>query len=274
MKASAIFIISLAILIGAPSVSAQSFKERFKKATEKVGKQILDEVTKDSSSSSKSNSLKSSKSSKSSKKNSKKSKSSKQSKSTKHTTRLPESHTALFAPLGKSVDAAYGTKSVKAVKPPKDEAKQPDWMDARVSAYELDNKSLVDELLLLDKCLKNGYISGNSPASFRYNTLLREFTERVDAVHRMVEYYDVCVYDYNADYGLDADAVNDNNHAQLARILKSRQYHTLVRSSIVPLFSVNADDLDDDTKTYFKKFGGMENAHKQKFTVWDPDSSK
>lgn len=77
----------------------------------------------------------------------------KHAKSNSASTDLPETHTALFAPLGEPAKAEYGTKSVTASKPPKEESKQPDWNDVQTFVYELDNKNLVEEYLILDECL-------------------------------------------------------------------------------------------------------------------------
>lgn len=169
MKARVIIIFGLASLLGMPSVSAQSFKEKLKKATEKVGKQVKQEVSKK----------------KSPKKSSKKSKNTSDLEKRRKaivgkekdievgtTAKLPYTHTALFAPLSQkgTVNAKWVTKSVKATKPSKDETKQPDWNDAQTTAYELDNKSLVEAFVLMDKCFESGCFSNSSPASFRWGS--------------------------------------------------------------------------------------------------------
>lgn len=273
MKARVIIIFGLAVLLGMPSVSAQSFKEKLKNATEKVGKQVKQEVSKKKSPK---KSPKKSKNTSDLEKRRKAIVGKEQKIEVGTTAKLPDTHTALFAPLSPkkgTVDAKWGTKSVKATKPPKDETKQPDWNDAQISAYELDNKSLVEAFVLMDKCFESGYFSNNSPASFRWRALQRELDDRLEALERMVEEYDEARYEYeNAEDNL---WVIDHHHQNLSGIFRSRAYHALVRSSIAPFFTTQYKDLaartTDAVRKYFNNHGGYENAHKANFTVWDPD---
>lgn len=247
MKTRLILILSLLFLIGAPDISSQSFKDRLKNATEKVSKKVAKEVTK-----------------KTLKKNEKvtartakirnKGKNNAQTSTT--VAPLPSNHAALFAPVGDPVDATWGVKSAKVTRPPKDEAKQPDWNDARPSVYELDNKSLVDEFVLLNECIESKYIDFNSPCGIRFNSVQRELTDRIDIIDDMVSNY-------------------DDGPEYLAIILGRRQYHVVVRSSLAPLFEQNINGetwFRDATRNYFEAHGGYKNAHKN-LTKWDPNGS-
>lgn len=260
MKARAILIFGLAALIGMPNTSAQSFKERLKKATEKVGQQVKQEVSK------KAPEKKSDNTSSSEKKGVQKRNDNQQSKDKTPTANLPQTHTALFAPLGEPVNAKYGIKSVTPVRPPKEDAKQPDWNDARTHVYELDNKSLTDEYLMLNDCIKSGYIGSTSPASFRFHNVKDELIARTETLNRMVNIYNEAKD--NAEDGEDGFA--DLERKRLAAYLKGRLYKTLIRSSIAPFFTLEGNWISNETKTYFKTHGGYENAHKANWTVWNP----
>ena len=61
------------------------------------------------------------------------------------TVKLPDEHTALFAPLGYPVEAAYGTLTVKPSMPPQSANAQVDWSEKQPYIFNLNNKSLVDE---------------------------------------------------------------------------------------------------------------------------------
>ena len=144
MKLRSVLILCFALGVGAPNVSAQSFLGKIKNATEKIGKQIKDDVT---------NTVSQATSSKNKQNNSN------QRNSGSKPTDLPDSHTALLAPIGE-VKASYGTKkSAKPVKPPYDESKQPDWNDSRTPLDELDNASLMEEYRVLQECLDTKFIS-------------------------------------------------------------------------------------------------------------------
>ena len=265
MKAHTILLLGLGILaFGTSDTSAQSVKERFKKATEKVRQGVKKEVSKITSGDT-------SGSSSGAKSSSGKSKGGAQAKGSGSTVNIPDGHTAFLAPIGDPENAKHGTKSVKPVKPPKAESKQPDWNDARTSVYELDNKSLVDEWAMLDELIDSRYLDPNSPASFRFRSVWDELEARRKAMERMVELYNECQSNY-ADG--DAGWIDQGNRA-LAGQLKTAPYKRLIRSSIAPLFKdVNGKGCfsNDEAKEYFDAHGGVENAHKGKFTVWNPDA--
>lgn len=267
MNVRTILILSFVALMGAPNASAQSFKDKFKKAAEKVGQQVKQEVSKKTSEQTSKASGKTSKSSQTSTKTTRKSSTTQQTGGNTTSAALPATHTALFAPLGTPVDAKYGTKTVKAVKPPKEDVKQPDWNDSRTLVYELDNQSLVEEYLMMEECLDTKYISPSSPAVFRHSVLVDELAARAKALDRMVE-----IYNEAKDYETDGDeGFADMERKRLAEILKSRPYQTVIRSSIAPLFNVKGKNvIGSSTKAYFKANGGYENAHKAKWTVWNP----
>lgn len=286
MRAHAILILGLAALMVAPDASAQSFKEKLKKATEEVGQQIKQEVKQQIKQEASKRAPEKTPAKSAAKPSVKKtitvpsSQGSSQPAGGQATTvKLPEIHNALFAPLGAPADPKQGVKSSSVTRPPKEDAKQPDWNDARPYVDELDNKSLIEEFVLLNECLNSGYIDSNSPVAIRYfNQVQREFTNRMEVLERMVEYYDQTKTDYVSDYGLDAAAVNDNNHRMLASILKQDVYKRTVRSSLAPFFELKIKDGDswftcfnEETRKYFAEHGGYEDAHK-KMTIWDPDA--
>lgn len=249
-------ILGIALLAGAPNAEAQSFKDKLKKAAEKVSKQVQDEVSKQLPKESKSS------------KSSKKGKSNKRSAGNTATVNLPDNHTAILAPLGEQVDAKLGIKTSKATRPPKEETKQPDWNDARPSANELDNQSLVDEYMMLLKCLESKYFSATSPAFSRFaHQVEPEIMERVNALDDMVEQYYETIDTYSSD---DGDSWVDVSNRALASKLKSRGYKIAIRSSLAPL----KDLLNKQTIEYFNTHGGLANAHKGNWTVWNPDQSK
>lgn len=246
MKTRLLLILSLLFLIGAPDVSSQSFKDRLKNATEKVSKQVVNEVKKKTS-------KKTDKVTKHTTKSRKGKKQSSQNASSA-VAPLPSTHGALFAPLGEPVDAKLGVKSAKVTRPPKDETKQPDWNDARPSVSELDNKSLVDEFVLLYECIESKYLDFNSPCGIRFNSVQRELTDRVDVLDKMVSDY-------------------EEGPEYLSMVLGRRAYHIVVRSSLAPLFEFNINGetwFRDATREYFEAHGGYKNAHKN-LTKWDPN---
>lgn len=274
MKSRTIFILSLAILIGVPNASAQSFKERLKNATKKVEQKVKQEIKQEVAPQKlpeKSSNSSSSSRNKEQPKRHGTTAGTDNKKNVNDKTSIAlfgGDHTALFAPVGDTINAKYGTKSVVPVKPPKEETKQPDWNDARVYIYELDNKSLVDEYLMLDDCIESGYISNSSPASFRYNSLLDELVARTNVLNTMVEHYNEAKDDYNSD---DKSFTDLELNFIIRNVLDARAYKTLIRSSLAPLFSLNTRTkktfIEDSTKEYFNAHGGYENAHKVKWTV-------
>ena len=274
MKSRTIIILSLAVLIGVPDASAQSFKERLKNAAKKVEQKVKQEVKQEVSPQKLPEKSGNSSSSSRNKEQPKRHDTvagtdNKKNVNDKASIALfGGDHTALFAPVGDAINAKYGTKSVVPVKPPKEEAKQPDWNDARVYIYELDNKSLVDEYLMLDDCIESGYISNSSPASFRYNSLLDELVARTNVLNTMVEHYNEAKDNYNSD---DKSFADLELNFIIRNVLDVRAYKTLIRSSLAPLFSLNTltkkTFIKDSTKEYFNAHGGYENAHKAQWTV-------
>ena len=188
------------------------------------------------------------------------------------TVRLPETHTALFAPLGYPVEATYGIKSVKPVMPPREASDQVNWSEKQPNVYELDNQSLVAEFLMLDDCFADGYIKTLTPAHWRYDEIVKgELWARVGALNKMVEQYNEAKEEYGAD---TYQWVINGIHNKIASVLDSREYKTLIRSSLTPLFTLKDKWISDETKAYFNAHGGYENAHKANWTVWDPQPNK
>lgn len=259
MKARVISVLGLALLMGTPSASAQSFKDRLKNATKKVEQQVKQKVSE--------NLPKSQTTTKNTTKSSSKRKGAPSAKSSGSTVNLPVTHTALFAPIGDPVNAKYGIKTVKAVKPPKEETKQPDYNDARTSTYELDNKSLVEEYKLLHELFENKYFKVTSPVAQRYFRVEEELNDRTKALNKMVNMYNEAKDTYGEEEQAFCDAANRN----FAGCLKTRAYKTVIRSSLAPLFALSNEWIDSETRAYFKAHGGYENAHKATWTVWNPD---
>lgn len=256
MKLRTIILFSLVGFIGGvQTASAQSFKDRFKSAVNKVKQEVKQEVSKTTH---KTKSVGTS---------SVKGKLSVMSNSS--SSLFGANHTALFAPVGTPINAKYGIKKVTPVKPPKEDVKQPDWNDARTHVYELDNQSLVDEYLMLKKCMETKYINPTGPASFRYHSVLDELVERTSRLNRMVEYYNEA-----------NDAANDEDEVAFAdefidlligQVLKQDSYKRMVRSSLAPFATLNKlsgkNFMENETMDYFEKHGGLQNAHKANFTV-------
>lgn len=152
------------------------FQRQIKEKTEKIVKQKVEKQVKTGASK---------------KVSSKKSNTTSKQQSSKITTgaSLPislQNHTALFAPVitkkSKEIDAKLGTKSVKAEMPPKEETKQVGWNDSRAWLYEMDNKSIMDEFLIMHKCIETGYFGPTSPAAQRYFEVKGELWDRVEAL--------------------------------------------------------------------------------------------
>ena len=276
MRKRTIVILCLAIFCGTPNMSAQSFLNKVKKAAkERVEREVKKVVPGNSSSKTSTGSKQSAKSralerqadamvGKGNNKN---------TEDQAPTVRLPKTHTALFAPLGYDIEAKYGVKKAKPVAPPKDADAQVPWSDKLPDVQELDNQSLVDEFLLLNDCVNKGIIKNLTPADWRFRHLVMdELRARCDALDKMVEKYNETVDEYK-----DDDAYNwiiNGLHRDIAAVLDSRAYKTLIRSSITPLFSVKDHCVNEKTKTYFKAHGGYENATKVKMTVWNPEPNR
>lgn len=264
MKLHAFVLISLVgFIAAAPNASAQSFKDRLKGAVKRVKQEVKQDVKQEVV--------------KQVTKNNPKIKSVTTSTSKgnlpaviNNTSSSPfgANHTALFAPVGKPVDAKWGTKTVTPVKPPKEDVKQPDWNDSRTYVYELDNKSLVDEFLMLDKCMETKYINPTGPASFRYHNVLDELVERTKVLNTIVEYYNEANDLANDD---ENSAFADEYVKHILGLLRRDSYKRMIRSSLASFSTLNKvsgkNFINDETLTYFKAHGGFENAHKAKFTV-------
>ncbi len=276
MNTRTIIFLSLAVLATGPALSAQSLRENLKKAAEKVGKQIEQEVTKNLPV------KKGTTTKRASDKSSRDAELEKQyeamlgpgvgnAEDEPPTVKLPKQHTALFAPLGYPIEASYGIKKAKPQLPPKQAEKQVDWTEKLPYIYELDNQSLVDEFLLLDQCVEDGYIHNLTPAMARYDNVKGEVFARADALNGMVEQYNEAMDEYNSE---TYQWVINGIHRKLADILDSREYKTVVRTSLTPLFSLKGNFVNEKTKKYFELYGGYENAINVKMTVWDPQPEK
>lgn len=117
--------------------------------------------------------------------------------------------------------------------------------------------------------METKYINPTGPASFRYHSVLDELVERTSRLNRMVEYYNEA-----------NDAANDEDEVAFAdefidlligQVLKQDSYKRMVRSSLAPFATLNKlsgkNFMESETMDYFKKHGGIENAHKANFTV-------
>ncbi len=262
MKARMALVLGMALSLSAPSASAQSLKDRFKKTAQKVGKQAKETVVqtvvpKEVKTATKTTS----------KAGKKTTTSSKSTKSGGTTVNIPLNHNALFAPLGKPVDAKKGRTSASVTKPPKDESKQPAWNDARPSADELDNKSLVAEFELLEDCVVSRYVSPSGPIAVRFGIVGDELRARVRALDGFAELCEELPDTY-ADEDVDQSFIDSFNRTFASR-LERDSYQRVVRSSIAPLIEMKGCQLNERTVAYFKKYG-YANAHKQ-LTQWNPD---
>ncbi len=277
MNTRAILLLCLAVLSASPAVSAQSLRESLKKAAEKVGKQVEQEVSK------KVPVKKGQQTKKAGAKSSRDAELEKQyeamlgpgvgnAEDEAPTVRLPESHTALFAPLGYPIEASYGMKKAKPQLPPKQAEKQVDWTEKQPYIYELDNQSLVDEYIQLDQCVEDGYIKNLTPAMARYDNVKGEVYARAEALNGMVEQYNEAKDEYKMDDTYQW--VINGIHRKLADILDSREYKTVVRTSLTPLFTLKDNFVNEKTKEYFNAYGGYENATNVKMTVWNPQPEK
>ena len=259
MKARVVLMLGMALSLGIPTASAQSLKDRFKKAAQKVGKQTKETVVstvlpKHAQTAAKTAG-----------KAGKKSSASKTAKSGGSTVNIPSNHAALFAALGTPVDAKLGRTSVSVSKPPKDESKQPAWNDARPSVDLLDNKSLVAEFVLLEDCIVSRYVSPSGPIAVRFGIVSDELQARVRALDRFTQLIEDLPYD---DEDVD-QAFIDSANRTLASSLKAKSYQVAIRSSIAPIIDMKGSSLTDRSISYFKKYD-YANAHKR-LTQWDPD---
>ena len=240
MKTRNILILCTAFLVSMPSADAQSFKDGLKSLGDKIGKQIV-KTTSSKPTTSKPTTQKPAAS-----------KTSDRDKALQKqydammgnvpemedeapTVKLPNEHTALFAPLGYPVEAAYGTLTVKPSMPPQSPDAQVNWSEKQPYVFNLNNKSLVDEYLLLDDCFKNGYIKTFTPAHARYENVGDELYARAKALNKLVE----LMAEARSEYGGESPQwVINGLHEKIASILEGEEYKTLIKSSISPFFTV------------------------------------
>lgn len=147
---------------------------------------------------------------------------------------------------------------------------QVNWSEKQPNIFNLNNKSLVDEFLLLDDCFKNGYFKTLTPAHARYENVEGELYARANELNKLVE----LMAEARSEYGSESPQwVINGLHDKIASILEGDKYKTLIKSSISPFFTVKGL-INDETKEYFQKHGGYENATKATMTKWDPKPVK
>ena len=280
MKTRNILILCTAFLVSMPSADAQSFKDGLKSLGDKIGKQIV-KTTSSKPTTSKPTTSKPTTQKPAASKTSDRDKALQKQydammgnvpemEDEAPTVKLPNEHTALFAPLGYPVEAAYGTLTVKPSMPPQSPDAQVNWSEKQPYIFNLNNKSLVDEYLLLDDCFKNGYFKTFTPAHARYENVGDELYARANALNKLVE----LMAEARSEYGGESPQwVINGLHDKIASILEGEEYKTLIKSSISPFFTVKGL-INDVTKEYFQKHGGYENATKVTMTKWDPKPVK
>ena len=191
------------------------------------------------------------------------------------TVRLPKQHTALFEPMGYPIEEHYGSLTVKPVTPPTKAAAQVNWVDNLPMPYDLDNKSLIEEVQMLEQAESKGIDMNLSPAYHRRNSVTDELLARCNALTELAEYNQELLSEYELyDEGDSYNWVINGMHDRLGNILESTPYKTLIRSSLVPLFALSEDYIDSKTRTYFSEHGGYQNAIDVKWTKWDPRPDK
>ena len=275
MKTRNILILCTAFLVSMPSADAQSFKDGLKSLGDKIGKQIV-KTTSSKPTTSKPTTQKPAASKTSDRDKALQKQydammgNAPEMEDEAPTVKLPNEHTALFAPLGYPVEAAYGTLTVKPSMPPQSPDAQMNWSEKQPYVFNLNNKSLVDEYLLLDDCFKNGYFKAFTPAHARYGNVEYELYARANALNKLVEF----MAEARSEYGGESPQwVINGLHDKIASILEGEEYKTLIKSSISPFFTVKGL-INDVTKEYFQKHGGYENATKVTMTKWDPKPVK
>ena len=278
MKTRNILTLCTAFLVSMPSTDAQSFKDGLKSLGDKIGKQIVKttQSVKNQTTSSKPTTQKPAASKTSDRDKALQKQydammgNAPEMEDEAPTVKLPNEHTALFAPLGYPVEAVYGTLTVKPSMPPQSPDAQVNWSEKQPYIFNLNNKSLVDEYLLLDDCFKNGYFKTLTPAHSRYENVEGELYARANALNKLVE----LMAEARSEYGGESPQwVINGLHDKIASILEGEEYKTLIKSSISPFFTVKGL-INDVTKEYFQKHGGYENATKVTMTKWDPKPVK
>ena len=114
--------------------------------------------------------------------------------------------------------------------------------------------------------METKYITFTSPAAFGFFNLREELLARCKALDQMVAGYNMVVNEYEnfyADDGMNHSVLLDQAKDRLCDALKNEHYKSTIRTSLVPL----KEYLESETVEYFEKHGGLENAHKAKFTV-------
>lgn len=260
MKSRVVLMCLVGLVAITTDASAQSLLDKVKKAANKAAQEVVQKATKEVKQKVINNKQTDGKPTD-------KASSGKDSQSvSSHTLPFPEKNTALFAPLGYPCDPLWGTKPHTLSKPPREETKQPDWMDARPAEPEYDNASLVKAYKMLKECLETKYFGMTSPAAFGLFNVEKELTARCNALDDMVKYYTMVMDEYenlSYDDGLDHGALLEQAKSYLCNALKNNHYKSTIRTSIAPL----KEYLRWETVEYFEKHGGFENAHKAKFTV-------
>ena len=278
MKTRNILTLCTAFLVSMPSTDAQSFKDGLKSLGDKIGKQIVKttQSVKNQTTGSKPTTQKPAASKTSDRDKALQKQydammgNAPEMEDEAPTVKLPNEHTALFAPLGYPVEAVYGTLTVKPSMPPQSPDAQVNWSEKQPYIFNLNNKSLVDEYLLLDDCFKNGYFKTLTPAHSRYENVEGELYARANALNKLVE----LMAEARSEYGGESPQwVINGLHDKIASILEGEEYKTLIKSSISPFFTVKGL-INDVTKEYFQKHGGYENATKVTMTKWDPKPVK
>ena len=278
MKTRNILTLCTAFLVSMPSTDAQSFKDGLKSLGDKIGKQIVKttQSVKNQTTGSKPTTQKPAASKTSDRDKALQKQydammgNAPEMEDEAPTVKLPNEHTALFAPLGYPVEAVYGTLTVKPSMPPQSPDAQVNWSEKQPYIFNLNNKSLVDEYLLLDDCFKNGYFKTLTPAHARYENVEGELYARANALNKLVE----LMAEARSEYGGESPQwVINGLHDKIASILEGEEYKTLIKSSISPFFTVKGL-INDVTKEYFQKHGGYENATKVTMTKWDPKPVK
>lgn len=189
------------------------------------------------------------------------------------TVRLPEKHTALLAPLGYDIDSKDGRLSQKPQVPPAKAADQVNWRSNQPAA-NLDNASMVAEYNILNEAAASGKVDFDLSPAWHYFHMIKDMLyERIHAIEMLPKK----IKEAKDEYTMGDDTYNwviNGLHDEIVRILDSGPYKEAIRSSIEPLFTVNMFDDIDATRKYYEEHGGLKDAHKAKFTHWDPNPNK
>jgi len=284
-------VVSLAILAGAPNASSQSLGGLLKKAVETAGQKVKEKVQNavgetareqrpgnNSSGTSQNKKTTTGKTSARDREIEKQAEAmlgpdgNRNIEDESPTVRLPETHSALLAPVGYPAAAEYGTRSVKPSTPPAKADAQVSWREKQPAANTLDNQSLVDEYVLLLSLVEDGYIATLTPAHWRYmEEVLPELGARANALNGMVKK----MAEIRDEYAM-TDTYNwviNGYHADLTNILNSDAYKTVIRSSLEPIFALDGF-ITEDTRKYFEAHGGYKNAINEDLTSWTPTPDK